>query len=221
MIALIGLLAPRGTPVGTVALDVLPSPPAFSYSGFAVHCVCEAEVADTIDWYRQVLAGRRAVPLGLVCRPNHCARLLAQFEHPLNFLISPFDLVAGGLPATLLDEIRSASIEGRLLEEIIAHHGDAAKPMASTIRTLIYRAVRGGSVASVARDLGVSSRTVRRRLRKVGLSPGSLKQKLRLRAYELRLELGMSRNAALAAGGWNDHGQRRKCARRFHRSVRC
>lgn len=172
----------------------------------------------TIEWYRQVVGERPGLPLGLVCRPGDCAGALAHLGHSLAFLISPLDLVAGGLPAKLLDELRSASIEGRLLEELLARHGDSAKPLATTIRALISHAVRGGSVAGAARDLDVAERTVRRRLRSIGLSPGLLKQELRLGAYDLRVKLGMSRGAALAAGGWASQAQRRKCKSRLHRS---
>lgn len=221
MIALVRLLPPVTENVGTVALDALPRPPASAYSGFAVRCDGEPDVVHAIEWYRQVLEQRPAVPLGVVCRPDHCAGALARLGHSLTFLISPRDLVAGGLPATLLDEVRSASVEGRLLEEVLARHGDSARPLATTIRALISRAVRGGSLAGAARDLDVAERTVRRRLKSIGLSPGILKRELRLRAFELRVKLGMSRSAALAAGGWANQAQRRKCKSRLHRSGLC
>lgn len=221
MIALVRLLPPATANVGTATLNALPKPPASAYSGFAVRCDDAPDVARAVEWYRQVLEVRPGVPLGLVSERDHCADALARLGHALIFLIPPRDLVAGGLPARLLEEVRSASVEGRLLEEVLAHLGDSARPLAATIRALISRAVRGGSVASAARDLGVSGRTVRRRLKSIGLSPGHLKQEVRLRAYELRVELGMSRSAALAAGGWSHQDHRRKCQLRLHRSGRC
>jgi hypothetical protein len=140
---------------------------------------------------------------------------VADLDRSLAFVMDPSGLNGGGLPGTALEALREAGIEARILEEIIREHGPQVLSQREAIETVIASAVTGGTLHRAARDLDVHANTLSRRLKGVGLSPRWLRRWARLKAYELRVEQGMDRSAALVVGGWTDPEQRRKAVVRL------
>ena len=215
MIALVRVSAPPEAAFGIAKLELLPEPPGARYTAFAIHCRDEGEVCEALLWYRRVLDSRPAVPLGLIAREADCIQPVADLDHVLAFVMNPGRLHGMRLPATALEALRKAGIEGRILEEIVREHGPEVLSGREWIEAVIARAAAGGTLQRAAIDLGIHANTLARWLKGVGLSPRPLRQQVRARAFELRVEQGMERNAALVAGGWPDHEQRRKAMARL------
>lgn len=215
MIALVGVPAPPTSSGGTKELGALPEPPGSRYTAFAVHCREGREVRDALDWYRIVLDSRGDAPLGLIARDSDCVRHLVRLDHSLVFLMDPVALAHGRLPVSALQALREAGIEGRILEEVVREYGPAVLSEQESLKALIARAVAGSTIGRAASDLGIHPDTLARRLNGVGVAPRWLRQWARLRAYELRVELGTDGRIALGAGGWTHHEQRRKAMARL------
>lgn len=215
MIALVRVSAPPGAESGTVELNSLPEPPGSRYTAFAVQCQAEGEAHEALLWYRTVLDSRPSAPLGLIARETDCIQAVADLDHSLEFFMNPRRLNGEGLPASALQALRDAGIEGRMLEEIVREHGREVLSEEKALRVLISRAAAGGSIGRAASDLGVHQDTLVRRLDRVGLSLGPLKRRVRVRAYGLRVEHGVNPSVALLAGGWTNHEQRRKTMSRL------
>lgn len=215
MIGLVRLRPSEADGPGTLVLDRLPAVPAKRLSGALVRCGGEGELAEALSWYAEIRAVRPGFPSGLVCAPEICAGPLGQFTFPVAPLLTPGDLVNGEVPGFALAELRSVSVEGRLMDEVAVAHPSAVLDHREVIECLIAHAVRGGTLDTTARDLGCSTDTVRRRLGVHGIRPGALMRQLRLRAYDVRLELGEAPAAALAAGGWNSRKAQAKARYRL------
>jgi AraC-like DNA-binding protein len=215
MIALVRLPAPSGAGNGTAELTSLPEAPASRYTAFAVRCRDEGEVREALAWYRRVLESRPETPLGLVARATDCVRPVADLDRSLVFVMDPARLSGGALPASALETLREAGIEGRIMEEIVCDYGPQVLSQRQSIEALIARAAAGGTLQRAANDVGVHPNTLARWLKGVGLSPRRLRQQVRVRAFELRVEQGMERNTALDAGGWTDHEKRRQTLARL------
>lgn len=215
MIGLVGVLPPPGDSAGTVCLGALPEAPASQFSGFAVLCVHRAQVCATLNWFREVRELRPTIPLGMVADPDQCADALAELPFALTFRLSTGDLIAGGLPTFTLNQLREASLEGSLIAEVLHTYGGLVSPEIQTIRAVVARAVHGGTLSSAARDLDVSPETLRLRLGQVGIRAVDLRRWVRVRAYELRIGLGVDAGTAAAACGWTSQDQRRKAFHRF------
>lgn len=213
MIGLVGVLAPPGDGAGTACLDSLPHPPALSLAAAAVQCSHGLEVDTILEWFGEMRAKRPAFPMMLVADQT-CAAQLASFPHPVVGMVSPSELQAGGLPRTALERLRAASVEGRVLDRLVLRFGRKLLQESSIVRCLIAHAVRGGTVAAAARDVGVSCDTIRRRLAVVGLRPRELIRAARILAYEERRLQGASPPVALCACGWNDPEHLRRARRR-------
>jgi AraC-like DNA-binding protein len=102
---------------------------------------------------------------------------------------------------------------------LVAHHGQDILRERNMFEAVIARGAGGGTAESVARVLGVSERTLRRRLSCYGLTPRELIPRVRLRAYELRVDQGTPRVDALLAGAWGNHEARRKAKARHRKRV--
>lgn len=213
MIGLVRLLPPPDGR-GTVLLHDLPHRSAHLQTGYLVRCLDTASVDKTLTWYGRLLERRPTMPLGLVARPEVCARALARFPAPIDPLITPDELIAGGVSMKHLEAIRSHSLEGAILQELVSEHGDHILANATTVKALISRAVDGGTLKAVARDLNVHVQTVHDRLEAVGLDPRRTKSFIRVRCYYLRIRLGVKPAEALLAGGWTSQEARRKCLAR-------
>lgn len=136
------------------------------------------------------------------------------------FLLNPGQLNGLVLPEDALAELQDSGVEGRIIEEIVSEQGPEVLSEEESLQSVIARAVAGGTIGRAASDLGVQPYTLARRLNGVGLSPRWLRHWARLRAYYLRVGLGMDRRSALSAGGWTDHAQRRKATARFRKGLR-
>lgn len=213
------MLPPVGDGAGTACLDGLPEAPASRFSALAVRCVDREGVREAVRWYRTVRAKRPAFAFGLVCEPAACAEELAGLPYPLTFLLRPGELVADGLPGEALGQLREASVEGRIFDEVVERYGEEVLEQEETIRAVIARACCGGTVARAARDLGVSVATVTRRLEVVGIRAGRLRAEARQWAYEARVQLGVDPGEALRASGWSAQKDRRKAARRLQKMA--
>jgi hypothetical protein len=214
MIGLVGILPPPAHHDGTVCLNEVPPVPATGLAGVAVLCGRASEVEAALSWYGAVRAIRPAFPMGLVCWPEDSATALGACAHPVNPVIRPGDLHAGGLPLQSLDQLRAASVEGLILQEMTLKYGASVQRERALLQCLVPPAVRGGSLRRVARDCGVSEDTVQRRLRALGLRCGRLMSWVRVRGFQLHVELGVDRSTALTIGNWSSHDARRKTARR-------
>ena len=215
---MIGLVRLRpATPDGpsTLVFDRLPPVPVERLSGALVRCDTVGELLEMLHWYAEVRAVRPGFPSGLVCAPEICAGPLGEFTFPVAPLLAPGDLANREVPASALAKLRSVSVEGRLMEEVAAAHPSAVLDRREFVECLIAHAVRGGTLETTARHLGCSTDTVRRRLGVHGIRPGALMLQLRLRAYDVRLELGEAPAAALAAGGWSSRRARLKARYRL------
>jgi hypothetical protein len=214
MIALIGLLPPAGHAQGVQQGPGLPEPPATPFSGFLVRCDQEPDLAATLAWYRDVAEQRVDVPLGIVYAPNVCLAMLGECERVIRPLLSTGELIAGAPPIAAVERLREASVEGRIMEELVAEFRESILAERKILTALIGRAVNGGTLQSAARDLKCSQEKVRLHLAKFGITPGQLMTRVRLRAYDLRKQLGVSTSYALTAGGWDNPEARRKVAGR-------
>jgi hypothetical protein len=150
-----------------------------------------------------------------MARAADCVQPVADLDRSLVFVMDPSRLNGGGLPGSALEALREAGVEARILEEIVREHGPQVLSRRQSIETVIARAAAGGTLQRAASDLGVHANTLARWLRGVGLSPRQLRQRVRIMAYEIRVEQGMERNAALDAGGWTDHEKRRQTLARL------
>jgi AraC-like DNA-binding protein len=215
MIALVRLLPPDDPCLWVECLTQPPVPTAARHSGYLVRCGDGAELDATLEWYSAVRAVRPSVPLGLVCAAEVCAGALGRAAHPVQPLISPNRLSRGRVPAAALAEMRAVSVESRILEEMCWIHGDRILTQQTLLEVLISHAASGGTLKRLSRQLGLSDETLRRRLEAVGLRPKPLMAGARLRAYDLRVELGDRPANALLACGWTDPKSRQKVRRRL------
>lgn len=204
MIALVRLLPAAGASAGIELLDELPAPGDCVHTAYLVRCRDRAELDAALSWYGEVRSTQGGVGLGLVCPPDVCAAALGRTTDPVRPVLSPTALEGDRLPPEALDELRAGSLEGRLLDELVATYGDVILGRRELLEAVVSHAIRGGTLRRAAASVRLEPVTLRRRLQAVGLSPGSLKGHIRLRAYELLVELGHDPSAALRACGWND-----------------
>lgn len=202
MIGLVGISPPADSQHGTVVLTALPRAPAEGLSAVIVRPENEQAVGTVLAWFERMVSRRLTLVLGLVCPPDWCAAALGAFTHPVRLVLPPEDLEGDCLPAAALATVRNASVEGLILDELHRKHGDAVHSERTIVGCLISHAVRGGTLNSVAADLGCSTTTIWRRLRAIGVSPRATMSRVRLRAYELQVELGADPGHARRAGGW-------------------
>jgi AraC-like DNA-binding protein len=118
------------------------------------------------------------------------------------------------VPRDALDQLRAASVEGRVLERLILQFGVALLEHLPVVRCLVAHAVRGGTISAAARDLGMSVDTLRRRMTVAGVRPRDFMRAARVLAYEERRTQGASAGIALAACGWTDAEDLRQARRR-------
>lgn len=215
MIALVRITLPSKPGLGARALRVLPEHPAIGYSGAIVQCGDGLEVQVLLDWYGDIRASRPGFSLGLACSPRMCALQLGNFLFPVAPVLAPEDLHDPALLVTAIRTVREASIEGRILEEVVDERGIEVLEARPLLECLISHAVRGATLRSAARDQALAEETVRGRLERFGIRPGHFMSRWRIRAYQLRREAGESAHAALMAGGWQDHAARREAQRRL------
>jgi transposase-like protein len=213
MIGLLGVHPPAGDGAGIKLLESLPAPPASALAGAVIRCDCQREIHAVIQWYGDMRAIRPAFAVILVT-DHRFGATLASCPHPVRAVVRPSDLVAGGLPRVALDQLRAASVEGRVLDRLVLQFGGALLEHMPLVRGLVAHAVRGGTVSAAARDLGVSVDTVRRRLAVAGVRPSDFMRAARVLAYEKRRAQGASARIALAACGWTDAEQLRRVRRR-------
>lgn len=215
MIGLVRLLPPSTGADGTRSFPDLPGPPADSFSGFMVRCDSIIELTTTLAWFKEICRKRPYVSLGLVCRPEVCFSSLGKWPRPVQPVLSPAELLAGRIPLAAFDELRRSSIEGRIMEELVSVQGLPILAEQSLLRTLIARAVCGGTLNSVSTEMRMSSENIRLKMGKMGVKPGRLMSWARIRAYELSVQMGAASHEALLACGWYSQEARRKCVRRF------
>jgi hypothetical protein len=170
MTGLFGVHPLAGDGVGTKLLESLPAPPASALAGAVIRCDCQREIDAVIEWYGDMRAIRPAFAVILVA-DHRFGATLASCPHPVRAVVPPSDLAAGRQPQDALDQLRAASVEGRVLDRLVLQFGGALLEHLPLVRSLVAHAVRGGTVSAAARDLGVSVDTVRRRLTAAGVPP--------------------------------------------------
>ncbi len=217
MIGLLGVHPPAGDGAGTRLLKSLPASPASELAAAAIRCDCQREIDAVIEWYCELRAIRPAFAVILVA-DHRFGATLATCPHPVTAVVPPSDLVAGGLPRVALDQLRAASVEGRVLERLVLRFGGALLEQLPLVWCLVAHAVRGGTVSAVARDRGLSVDIVGRRPAVAGLRPRDFIRAARVLAYEERRTQGASARTALAACGWTDAAHLRQARRR---GARC
>jgi hypothetical protein len=215
MIALVRVLPPSKPGLAVRALGALPEHPAVGYSGAIVLCGDGLEVQLLLNWYADIRASPPGFSLGLVCPYRMCAPQLGNFLFPVAPVLAPEALHDPALLLTAIRTVREASIEGRILEEVVDERGAEVLEARPLLECLISHAVRGATLRSAARDQALAEETVRARLKRFGIQPGHFMSRWRIRAYQLRREAGESAHAALLAGGWQDHDARREAQRRL------
>jgi hypothetical protein len=166
-----------------------------------------------IEWFGDMRAKRPAFAVLLVT-DHRFGATLASCPHPVRAVVRPSDLVAGGLPRVALDQLRAASVEGRVLDRLVLQFGGALLEHMPLVRGLVAHAVRGGTVSAAVSDLDISVDTVRRRLTAAGVPPRDFMRAARVLAYEERRRRGASAPTALAACGWTDPEHLRRARRR-------
>lgn len=202
MIGLLGVSVPCGRTMGTVRLDTLPTVPAYSLSGIVARAPDDESLKGILAWCAEVFKRRATFAVGIVSPAGVCAPQLGAFTHPVAVVLPPEALEAESLPEDALKAVWNAAIEGMVFEELLRVKGEEILPAKATIEALIAHGVRGGTLASVARDLGCSPVTVWRRLVKIGVEPRYTLNWVRLRGYDLRVALGEGRREARRASGW-------------------
>lgn len=208
-------LAPPADATGVQVLSDLPAVPGTAYCGFFVRCDKDGQLRTTLDWYAAILEERPFVPLGVVCQPQLCFSALGGFPHAVCPVLSTSQLIGESPPLASIEQLRAASIEGAVISMIVREFGPDVLAKKRTVKALVARAIDGGQLQSVARDLNLSPQTIRNRLAKVGLKPGYLMRIARVWAYQMRVRMGVDRHTALMATGWNNPEARRKVIRRL------
>jgi hypothetical protein len=213
MIGFRGVRPPVGDSVGTRLLGALPASPATELAAAAVRCDHEPELDAVLEWYGDMRAARPPFAVLLVA-DHRFGGMLASCPHPVVSVVPPSTLEAGGLPRHAMDELRTASVEGRVLDRLVVRFGWGLMAELSVVRCLVAYAVRGGTVSRAARDLGVSLDTVRRRLAAAGVRPRDFMRAARILAYDQWRTQGATPLVALAACGWTDPEHVRRTRRR-------
>lgn len=214
MIGLVGLLARHRDRGGVEVLDRLPEPSRSLHSGYFVRCGQESEVEDVLEWYRLVKEVRPTLVLGLVCAPDFCAAALGRTTIPVHPVIHPDRIEDGSAPSWALSEIRFASVERRILQELVQEHGTPIMAERYLLEVLIANGIRGVTVERLSRRAGLSHDTVSRRLKVVGIQAGALVRVVRLRAYDLLVESGEPPASAVSACGWTSAKARYEARKR-------
>lgn len=173
-------------------------------SSVIARCEDRDAVEATVKWFVQVCDLRPAFELCLIAFPEDCVAPLAALSHPVVCVVAPTELVDGAIAEDVLDRIRSASIEGQVLDNVLVRYGDGLLDQLPLTKCLIAHAVRGGTVGGAAREYGTSVDTIARRLERIGVLPRELMRAARLFAYDIHRENGSRVATALAACGWND-----------------
>lgn len=219
MLGFLSVRPPLGFAGGARVIESFPSVPAEGLSGLVVRRDTPTGVEKALGWCERVRILRPSFVFGLVAPPEACFRMLGVFTQPVPVVVPPEDLEDGCLPVDVFMILRNASVEGRILEELRCAGRAATPAVRATVRCLVSHGVRGGTVNSVAAELGCSTATVWRRVTRIGLKPRVLMSWARLRAYELRIELGDSPEAARRAGGWLSRRAWEKGVGRIRRRV--
>ncbi len=213
MIGLLGVHPPAGDGAGTRLLESLPAPPAPALAAAAIRCDREIALDAVLEWYGEIRAKRPAFAITLVVDHRFYATLIA-CPHPVVAVVPPCDLEAEGLPRDALDWLRTASVEGRVLDRLVLQFGDALLEHLPVVRCLVAHAVRGGTISAASGDLNISVDTVGRRLAEFGVRPRDFMRAARVLAYDERRKQGASAPTALVACGPTDPEQLRRARRR-------
>jgi AraC-like DNA-binding protein len=213
MIGLVRLSPPDFCP-GVERLDWVPEPASALHWAYLVLCATEEEVTEMLAWYCEVRAARPSVGFGLVCEPAICAAALGKATVPVSPVIAPDSLERDQVPPSVIEEMKAASVEGHILEDMLVKYGQKILKEQTIIEALIHGASRGVRLKRISRDVGLSEDTVRRRLQAVGLQPQTVMSQIRLRAYDLLLEMGDRPSSAALTCGWAEIKAQRKAAGR-------
>jgi hypothetical protein len=214
MIGLVGVRPPSGTSTGIRLLEGLPAPPASEVAAMAVFCETKGGLVRVLGWFAEIRATRRAFPLIIVAAPERWGATLATTQHPVLRVVPPTEMEGEGLPQLVLDELREASVEGRVLDRLVLRFGARLLDELPVVRSLISHGVRGGTVSRAARDLILSPDTVQRHMARVGVLPRDFVRAARILAYEEHRRHGTAAPIALAACGWTDPDHLRRAKRR-------
>lgn len=167
----------------------------------AVRCSSPEHVAEFARWRAQA----PATTAGAVCvaapRNPELLRSLMEVGGGIDPLVFIDELHAGEvLPGWAITRLLANSLVGELCHELCG----ARDPPDPRLAHLVSAALEGRNVGTVARRMGMSEATLRRRMRNAGLTaPKGLLRDLRLIAVERQVASGIPLHAAVRACGWS------------------
>jgi hypothetical protein len=182
-----------------------------------------------IDWYCEMRHSRKYVPIGGMVDPaDEFAFSLAESGVHLQPLLRASQFADGRVPTSVLQRIRDAAVEGRIIEAWRTRRSEAGLDDTREVEELLAAAVAvgvsGAGIPTLIARLGllgsVGRATLYRRFERANLPPpGELLRQARLESMSVRLELGMDRVAACAAAGWLTPQAYASALRRFRRAT--
>lgn len=222
MIALLNLIPEAEQGAGVELLDSLPEPPALRWSGFLIRCGEHLAINEVIQWCSAVRLSRPALPIGIVAEPEPVVlRTIAASGVVLDPVLVPEDLPRGRVTSDVLNLIREASVEARVIELWIERYGIIDTEELPTLYTLAAHAVRAGRIKSIKSSIGCSIGTLTRRLRKVGYPPpGTLLREGRIASVQIRVDTGIEPRLAREAAGWYSAEMYARARRRFRNDAK-
>ncbi len=216
MIALIRLGPPPGFDGPFACLPDLPPPPAARYRVFVVRCDSRVSVEGALTWFTELRRFRPEVSLVLVCEPPiRAMAALASASRDVGAVLPAWETEDPEAFADLLHCFDGQSVHARILERWIAQLSPVARNQRDLLTAIVTHGLRGGTLAGVARDLGRSERTIRRRLHALVPCDGTcILRRARIDSvYEMQRR-GTARAVAIEAVGYSSSRAFEKARRR-------
>jgi AraC-like DNA-binding protein len=174
-----------------------------------------------VSWYDRVRRQRPWTVLGVACDMTDAeVRALSAAPFSIAPVLSPRDAPGGVVPNETLGWFLRGSIEGRIRECLTRDLGCGSEDDNELLSVFVAHAVRGGTLAGVARDIGVTERTVARRFRGLTDCPAKcLLRRARITAVELQGSSDRVGGAVLASAGFRTRGAFEKARSRDRRRM--
>lgn len=196
-----------------------PPPKSVDWTGALIGCSNSEEVASAISWCKGVeTLVTPAFALGLVAPATACFKHLATSTLIVDPLLTPEEFQQGSNQKAAFARIVSRAHEGIIFRRICHCCRQLRASDYNILMSLITTSIRGGTLHTVARNLGVSRSYVSRHMKDMGCTPGQSKRAIRWGAYQMRVDGGTPPGTARTLGGWRDRKAWEKFRSRISRN---
>jgi hypothetical protein len=204
MIALVRVSPPLGREGLVEQLSALPPPPCTRFHGFFVRCDGTLSIGQVLSWFEGVRKERHGVPIALVCDPSPDEmQALAGAEFPISPLLRPVEVLKNVLPDCAFQGLSSRTVATQIQEVWMAGLGSLAQEDRELLSHIVLHGIQGGTLASLSRKLGISSKTLCRKVRRVTPCGGKcLMRRARVDFIQIQLGQAGNRRAVLASAGF-------------------